>query len=61
MTAHWLRRTTITWVERHYGYAIAQAYAGHSHDKDTALIYAREVAMALSAPTNEPHPLVASC
>jgi integrase len=62
ISAHWLRHTTITWVERHYGYAIARAYAGHT---DTAsaptatLIRAHltEVAQALSTLTGEPHPL----
>lgn len=27
ITAHWLRRTTLTWVERHFGYGTARAYA----------------------------------
>jgi integrase len=61
ISAHWLRHTTITWVERHYGYAIARAYAGHT---DTAsaptatFIRARlpEIAAALSALTGENHP-----
>lgn len=63
VSAHWLRHTTITWVERRFGYAIARAYAGHT---DTAsaptatFIRARlpEVAEALSALTGEPHPLL---
>jgi integrase len=63
ISAHWLRHTTITWVERRFGYAIARAYAGHT---DTAsaptstFIRARlvEVAGALSALTGEPHPLL---
>jgi integrase/recombinase XerC len=25
ITTHWLRRTTLTWVDRHHGYAIARA------------------------------------
>lgn len=65
VSTHWLRHTTITWVERRYGYGIARAYAGHT---DTAsaptatFIRARltEVAEALSALTGEPHPLLAS-
>lgn len=62
VSTHWLRHTTITWVERHYGYAIARAYAGHT---DTASAptatfiraHLTEVAQALSALTGEPHPL----
>jgi hypothetical protein len=26
---HWIRHTTLTWVERTFGFAVAQAYAGH--------------------------------
>jgi len=33
VSAHWLRHTTLTWVERHYGYAVARAYAGHTDTK----------------------------
>jgi hypothetical protein len=30
ITAHcWLRHTTVTWVERNHGYAVARAHAGH--------------------------------
>ncbi|WP_239118609.1 hypothetical protein [Paractinoplanes ferrugineus] len=29
VSAHWLRYTTLTWVERHFGYAVARAFAGH--------------------------------
>ena len=25
---HWIRHTTLTWVERNFGYAVARAYAG---------------------------------
>ncbi|MEV5650506.1 site-specific integrase [Nocardia sp. NPDC052254] len=67
ITAHWLRHTTLTWVERNYGYAIARAYAGHSAQPGnvgTTMTYVRatlaETASALSALTGEPHPLV-SC
>ncbi|MFF0452887.1 tyrosine-type recombinase/integrase [Nocardia africana] len=65
ITAHWLRHTTLTWVERNFGYAIARAYAGHSGDTvnvGTTMTYVRatlsETASALSALTGEPHPLV---
>lgn len=30
VSAHWLRHTVITWVERTFGYAVARAFAGHS-------------------------------
>jgi integrase len=64
ISAHWLRHTTITWVERSFGYAVARAYAGHT---DTAsaptATFAKartgEIAAALSALTGEPHPLAA--
>ncbi|MGW0358524.1 tyrosine-type recombinase/integrase [Nocardia nova] len=65
ITAHWLRHTTLTWVERNFGYAIARAYAGHSADAGNigaTMTYVRatlsETAMALSALTGEPHPLI---
>jgi integrase len=62
ITTHWLRHTTLTWVERHFGYATARAYAGHT-DKTgpatTTYIKADlgEVATALAALTGLPHPL----
>jgi integrase/recombinase XerC len=60
-TAH----TTLTWVERNFGFAVAHAYAGHTDgggDSGTATsTYVRatltEVATALAALTGEPHPL----
>ena len=64
ISAHWLRHTTLTWVERHFGYAVARAYAGHTEttgDVGTTATYVRasvqEVAAALSALTGERHPL----
>ncbi|WP_173141966.1 tyrosine-type recombinase/integrase [Kibdelosporangium persicum] len=30
ISTHWLRHTTLTCVERHFGYGIARAYAGHT-------------------------------
>ncbi|MFD1051127.1 tyrosine-type recombinase/integrase, partial [Kibdelosporangium lantanae] len=64
VTMHWLRHTTLTWVERNFGYAIARAYAGHTDstgDAGTTTTYVRatmqEIATALSALTGEPHPL----
>ncbi|MHA4951548.1 tyrosine-type recombinase/integrase [Micromonospora saelicesensis] len=64
ISTHWLRHTTLTWVERNFGYGVARAYAGHSEggsDAGTTATYVRatmqEIAAALSALTNEPHPL----
>jgi integrase len=28
ISTHWLRHTALTWIEHHFGYAIARAYAG---------------------------------
>jgi integrase len=64
ISTHWLRHTTLTWVERHFGYPIAKAYAGHTDgggQTGSTATYVRgtlhEVATALSALTGEPHPL----
>jgi integrase/recombinase XerC len=64
ISTHWLRHTTLTWVERNFGYAVAHAYAGHTDsaaDAGTTSTYIRasvqEVAAALAALTGEPHPL----
>lgn len=64
ISTHWLRHTTLTWVERNFGYAVARAYAGHADsagDAGTTTTYVRaslqEVAAALAALTAEPHPL----
>jgi integrase len=64
ISTHWLRHTTLTWVERNFGYAVARAYAGHndrSNSTGTTTTYVRadveEVAAALSVLTGEPHPL----
>jgi integrase len=63
VSTHWLRHTTLTWVERNFGAAVAQAFAGHSPDREAATtsVYTKaslvEVATALSRLTNEPHPL----
>ncbi|MGH3611862.1 MAG: hypothetical protein ACRDRK_04455 [Pseudonocardia sp.] len=63
MSTHWLRHTTLTWVERHFGYAVARAYAGHTDsggDVGTITTYIRasvqEVADALAALTSAAHP-----
>lgn len=64
VSAHWLRHTTLTWVERVYGYGVALAYAGHAetpNDTGTTARYVKatlqEVATALAGLTGEPHPL----
>ncbi|MEV0760410.1 site-specific integrase [Nocardia sp. NPDC050435] len=64
VTAHWLRYTTLTWVERHFGYAVAREFAGHTDtggNIGATYTYVRaslyEVAEALSVLTGEPHPL----
>ena len=68
VSTHWIRHTTLTWVERNFGFAVAHAYAGHTDgagDTGTATTtYVRatltEVATALSVLTGEPHPLAES-
>ncbi|GAA2779037.1 tyrosine-type recombinase/integrase [Crossiella cryophila] len=64
VSIHWLRHTTLTWVERNFGYGIAHAFAGHTDeagDGGSTTTYIRgqlhEVATALSTLTGEPHPL----
>ena len=64
ISMHWIRHTTLTWVERNFGYAVARAYAGHTDggsDTGATSTYVRaslsEVAAALAALTGEPHPL----
>jgi integrase/recombinase XerC len=63
ISMHWIRHTTLTWVERNFGYAVARAYAGHTDggsDTGSTSTYVRaslsEVAAALAALTGEPHP-----
>jgi integrase len=62
ISTHWLRHTTLTWVERHFGYGTARAYAGHTDTTGpatTTYIKAdlQAVAAALAAMTGQPHPL----
>jgi integrase/recombinase XerC len=67
VTTHWIRHTILTWVERRFGFAVAQAYAGHhyttrgTHAMSATGTYVRaglpEVATALAVLTGEPHPL----
>ncbi|MEV6254738.1 site-specific integrase [Nocardia sp. NPDC051911] len=63
ISMHWLRHTTLTWVERTFSYAVAREYAGHrGKSSGTTATYVKshlaEVAAALSILTGEPHPLV---
>jgi integrase/recombinase XerC len=64
VSAHWLRHTTLTWVERVYGYGVALAFAGHAespNDTGTTARYVKatlqEIATALAGLTGEPQPL----
>lgn len=62
ISTHWLRHTTLTWVERHHGYGTARAYAGHTDSTGpatTTYIKAdlQTVAAALATMTGQPHPL----
>jgi integrase len=64
VSTHWLRHTTLTWVERNFGYGIARAYAGHTDMTGPATTYIRAdlqaIATALAALTGHPHPLATS-
>ncbi|MEU8045672.1 site-specific integrase [Micromonospora echinofusca] len=66
VSTHWLRHTTLTWVERSFGYAVARAFAGHNgrSDAGTTSTYVRadvyEIARALAALTGESHPLLST-
>ncbi|XVV00752.1 tyrosine-type recombinase/integrase [Actinosynnema sp. CA-248983] len=66
ISTHWLRHTTLTWVERHYGPSIARGYAGHAHPRsdDITAVYTKptiaDLATALAAYTHEPHPLAST-
>ena len=60
ISTHWLRHTALTWVERHFGYSIARAYASHTDSSGaatTTYIKAglQAVATALAAMTGQPH------
>jgi hypothetical protein len=65
VSTHWIRHTTLTWVERRFGFAVAQAYAGHQDAARGARAmsatgtYVRaglpEVATVLAVLTGEPH------
>lgn len=63
ISTHWLRHTTLTWVERNFGYAIARHTPATPTmtNAGTTTTYVRanlpEVATALAALTGETHPL----
>jgi integrase len=62
ISTHWLRHTTLTWIERHYGYAIAHAYAGHHDRTDSATptyLHAdiHDLATTWAGLTGESHPM----
>lgn len=61
LTAHVLRHTAITAVERLAGEAVARAFAGHTSTSSVTGTYTTatmaEVATAVAVLTNEPHPL----
>jgi site-specific recombinase XerC len=65
ISTHWIRHTTLTWVKRNFGFAVAHAYAGHTDGRGESVsvtsTYVRatlaEVATALAALAGEPHPL----
>jgi site-specific recombinase XerC len=61
VSTHWIRHTTLTRVERNFGFAVAHAYAGHTDGITVSVTstYVRatlaEVATALAALAGEPH------
>ncbi|WP_109526752.1 MULTISPECIES: tyrosine-type recombinase/integrase [Nocardia] len=62
VSIHWLRHTTLTWVERTFSYAVAREYAGHrGKNAGVTATYVKahlhEIAAALAVLTGETHPL----
>jgi hypothetical protein len=61
---HWLRLTTLTWVERHFGYGAARAYPGHTDTTGPAtttyIKASLQDVVTLTAMTGQPHPLAQS-
>ncbi|MGY2026011.1 tyrosine-type recombinase/integrase [Nocardia gipuzkoensis] len=68
VSAHWIRHTTLTFVERQFGIAVARAYAGHEDGHrisgSATFTYTKagllDVIEALVALTGEDHPLLPS-
>jgi integrase len=65
VSAHWIRHTTLTFVEREFGMAVSSAFAGHQDrpgSGPTTLTYTKasllDVVEALVALTGEAHPLL---
>ncbi|MGY2116554.1 tyrosine-type recombinase/integrase [Nocardia gipuzkoensis] len=66
ISAHWIRHTTLTFVEREFGLSVARAYAGHEEGRrssgPTTFTYTKagllDVVEALMALTGETHPLL---
>ncbi|MFD0364761.1 tyrosine-type recombinase/integrase [Nocardia sp. GCM10030253] len=66
ISPHWIRHTTLTFVERLFGIAVARAFAGHNDaqgaSSPTTFTYVRagllDIVEALVALTGEPHPLL---
>ena len=61
ISTQWLRHTTLTWVERHFGYGVARSYAGHTDSSGAATTtyikgQLQEVAAALAAMTRPTPP-----
>lgn len=59
VTAHVLRHTTATAVERIAGHAVAEAFLGHAPTSVYTKARIEEVAAAIATLTGEPHPLAA--
>jgi integrase/recombinase XerC len=60
VSSHWMRHTTISWVEEATSYSVAAAFAGHTPTSTTATYLQRsitDVATAFSIVFGEPHPL----
>ncbi len=63
VSTHWLRHTTLTWVDRNFGFSMAHAYAGHSEDSGkvpTTATYVKptlqELCEVVTRLTGEAHP-----
>ena len=56
ISTHWLRHTTLNWVERHYGYGIARAYAGHTDSNGAATTTYIKAHLPAVAPALSPIP-----
>jgi len=62
ISIHWIRHTTLTYVERNFGPAVTRAFARHSENSGTVTdIYTKvtieEIADVVASLTGEPHPL----